>query len=94
MRVARTLSAAAEALAGISARAAIRAYQVFLSPVLVAMFGRACRFEPRCSAYALEAIENHGIIRGGAMAGRRLLRCHPLGGHGFDPVPVRTAGKQ
>ncbi len=94
MKAARSIAAAAGELGGVAARAAIRAYQILLSPVLVAMFGRACRFEPRCSAYALEAIENHGLIRGSTMAARRLLRCHPLGGHGFDPVPVRTAGKQ
>jgi uncharacterized protein len=93
MKPARTVFGAAGELGGIFIRAAIRAYQLVLSPVLVAMFGRACRFEPRCSAYALKAIEDHGLIRGGAMAARRLLRCHPLGGHGFDPVPARTAGK-
>ncbi len=61
----------------------IRAYQAarvsHLSP---------CRFEPSCSAYALEAIEVHGATRGSWLACRRLLRCHPLGGWGFDPVPT------
>ena len=46
-----------------------------------------CRFVPSCSTYAQEAVEAHGAIRGAALAVRRLLRCHPWGGHGFDPVP-------
>jgi putative membrane protein insertion efficiency factor len=46
-----------------------------------------CRFTPSCSAYAIEAIERHGAMTGGALALRRILRCHPWGGSGFDPVP-------
>ena len=63
--------------------ALIRVYQVLLSPML----GGACRFVPSCSAYALEAIERHGALRGSWLALRRLSRCHPFGGSGFDPVP-------
>jgi uncharacterized protein len=53
--------------------------------------GRAspCRFTPGCSTYALEAVETHGAFRGSWLAARRLIRCHPWGGHGFDPVPDR-----
>jgi putative membrane protein insertion efficiency factor len=47
-----------------------------------------CRYVPTCSEYAVEAITVHGSVRGSAMAARRLLRCAPWGGHGFDPVPV------
>lgn len=65
----------------------IAAYRIVLSPLLTALFGPACRFEPSCSRYASEAVDEHGILRGGMMAARRLLRCHPLGGHGYDPVP-------
>ncbi len=46
-----------------------------------------CRYVPSCSSYAMEAIETHGAARGGWLAVRRLSRCHPWGGHGFDPVP-------
>lgn len=55
-----------------------------------------CRFYPSCSAYAVEAVERHGAWRGGWLAARRLSRCHPLGGHGVDLVPVEAgrAGRQ
>ena len=62
---------------------AIRTYQLVLSPLL----GPACRFEPSCSAYARDAIERHGAIRGGRLALVRLGRCHPWGRFGYDPVP-------
>ena len=61
----------------------IRLYQRFVSPLLPP----ACRFTPTCSAYAAEAILRHGIARGGWLALRRLMRCHPWGGSGYDPVP-------
>ncbi len=47
----------------------------------------SCRYQPSCSQYAIEAIEKHGAIKGGWMAAKRLMRCHPWGGHGYDPVP-------
>ncbi len=65
----------------------IAVYRAFVSPLLLSLFGRACRFEPSCSAYASEALRRHGLLRGGALAARRVSRCHPMGGHGFDPVP-------
>lgn len=67
----------------------IRLYQITLSPI----FGGACRFEPSCSAYALEAVERHGAVRGARLALARLLRCHPFGAAGYDPVPEAEKGE-
>ncbi len=53
-----------------------------------------CRFEPSCSTYALEALEVHGARRGSWLALRRLLRCHPWGSHGWDPVPPAPTPKE
>jgi len=61
----------------------IRVYQLTLSSVM----GRHCRFLPTCSDYARQAIEKHGVLCGGRLALRRISRCHPWGGEGFDPVP-------
>ena len=61
----------------------IRFYQAGLSPLLPS----SCRFYPSCSAYACDAVEKWGVWQGTRMALRRTLRCHPLGGHGYDPVP-------
>ena len=58
-------------------------YRIALSPAL----GQRCRFDPSCSSYAAEAVRAHGAVRGGWLALRRLLRCHPWGGAGHDPVP-------
>ncbi|MCF0173337.1 MAG: membrane protein insertion efficiency factor YidD [Bacteroidales bacterium] len=63
--------------------ALIRLYKLFLSPYM----GRQCRFTPTCSTYALEAISKYGIIKGGWLSIRRILRCNPWGGSGYDPVP-------
>lgn len=61
----------------------IRGYQLLLSPFM----GWHCRFEPTCSAYAIEAISVHGVLHGGVLTVKRLLRCRPGGKCGFDPVP-------
>lgn len=68
----------ARALAG-----AVRLYRLLLSPVL----GPSCRFAPSCSAYAAEALLAHGAVAGSLLAVRRIARCHPWGGQGYDPVP-------
>ena len=62
----------------------VRAYQVVLSP----LFSGCCRFEPSCSNYAIEALRVHGAVRGTILAMWRVLRCHPFGAHGYDPVPA------
>ena len=61
----------------------VRAYRLLFSPWV----GHGCRYQPTCSAYALEALEKHGAIRGSLLAARRIGRCHPLGSSGYDPVP-------
>jgi putative membrane protein insertion efficiency factor len=61
----------------------LRGYKIFVSP----LFAGACRFTPSCSEYMSEAVQRHGVMRGGWFGLRRLARCRPLGGHGFDPVP-------
>ena len=73
-------------LAAAALLAAIRAYKVVVSPYLAA---GACRFTPSCSDYAAQAIAVHGALRGSWLAARRLARCRPMGGHGFDPIPQR-----
>lgn len=72
------MSAAARALVVL-----VQAYRLLLSPVL----GPACRFAPSCSEYAVDALRAHGALRGAWLAARRILRCHPWGGQGYDPVP-------
>ncbi len=61
----------------------IRFYQRFISP----MTPPACRYTPTCSQYAIEALHKHGPLKGLYLAIKRLLRCHPWGGSGYDPVP-------
>ena len=63
----------------------VRAYQIVLSP----MFTGCCRFEPSCSNFAIEALQVHGALKGSLLAAWRLLRCHPFGRSGYDPVPPK-----
>lgn len=63
----------------------VRAYQVTLSPHI----GSCCRFEPTCSAYCIEALRAHGVVKGCWLALRRIMRCRPFGPSGYDPVPPK-----
>ncbi len=62
----------------------IKVYQIGLSPMLGP---NKCRYQPTCSNYALEALKKHGLFKGGYLAAKRILSCHPWGGSGYDPVP-------
>jgi len=68
---------------------AVGSYRWLISPLLVATAGPACRFEPTCSEYAHQALAAHGLARGLYLTLRRLLRCRPKGGWGYDPVPAQ-----
>ncbi|MEO0733048.1 MAG: membrane protein insertion efficiency factor YidD [Bacteroidota bacterium] len=67
----------------------IRAYQLMISPLLGP---NKCRYQPTCSHYAIEAIQEWGVIKGTWLAAKRIGSCHPWGGHGYDPVPKRSEG--
>jgi hypothetical protein len=67
--------------------ALVQAYRLLLK----AWIGNACRFEPSCSAYALQALERHGAAKGSLLTAKRLLRCHPYCQGGHDPVPEKTS---
>jgi hypothetical protein len=69
-----------------SVRFALKAYKVTLSPLI----GRQCRFIPSCSEYGAQALIDHGPVRGGYLTIRRVCRCNPWGGSGYDPVPPRA----
>ncbi|MBD1868454.1 membrane protein insertion efficiency factor YidD [Oculatella sp. FACHB-28] len=64
----------------------VRGYQLLISP----LFPPTCRFQPTCSQYAIEAIAQHGALRGGWLAAQRILRCHPFHPGGYDPVPLKV----
>ena len=66
--------------------ALLRGYRAVISP----LYGQVCRYHPSCSAYALDAVREHGSIRGVWLAVRRLGRCHPWAAGGYDPVPLRS----
>ncbi|MEJ7736239.1 MAG: membrane protein insertion efficiency factor YidD [Chitinophagaceae bacterium] len=63
--------------------ALIRVYQYIISPWL----GPKCRYTPTCSHYSIEALKKYGLIKGSWLTVKRIARCHPWGGHGYDPVP-------
>lgn len=61
----------------------VKGYQIFISPLTHA----SCRYTPTCSQYTVEALKKHGPFKGFWLAAKRIARCHPWGGHGYDPVP-------
>ena len=67
----------------------IRAYQLLISPML----GSNCRFAPTCSEYAMESLKSHGLIKGLFLTIKRIGKCHPWGGHGYDPIPTKINKK-
>lgn len=69
-------------------RGLVRGYQLLVSPIMAP----SCRFEPTCSHYALESLARHGSLRGSWLALKRIARCHPWGGMGYDPVPPAPTG--
>lgn len=70
--------------------ALIRFYQKCLSPCLP----NVCRYKPTCSEYFIEALSEHGVLKGSLLGIKRILRCHPWGGSGFDPVPKKEENKE
>ena len=67
----------------------IKIYQFSFSPLI----GKNCRYLPTCSEYAIESLKSHGLLRGSFFAIRRILKCHPFGGHGFDTTPKSKQNK-
>ena len=68
----------------------IKLYQLFISPII----GQNCRYLPTCSEYTIESLKHFGIIKGTFLSFKRICRCHPLGGHGYDPIPNNLKEKQ
>ena len=67
----------------------IKVYQLLISPILRGY----CRFLPTCSEYAIESLKSHGLIKGIILTIKRIARCHPWGGHGYDPIPSKDLKK-
>ncbi|MBF6560020.1 MAG: membrane protein insertion efficiency factor YidD [Candidatus Binataceae bacterium] len=85
----RSIARIARRAAYVSITLSIKLYRVAISPLLTALYGPACRYEPSCSEYAHDAIAAHGVGAGGWLAIKRLGRCRPGGGWGVDPVPTK-----
>ena len=67
----------------------IRIYQLIISPLL----GSNCRFLPTCSEYSIESFKSHGLIKGFFLTFKRIMKCHPWGDHGYDPIPIKEEKK-
>ncbi|MBR1948810.1 MAG: membrane protein insertion efficiency factor YidD [Alphaproteobacteria bacterium] len=70
--------------------ALIKFYQKCISPLMP----NVCRYTPSCSQYFIEALQVHGVVKGSLLGIRRILRCHPWGGSGYDPVPLKKQNKE
>ena len=68
----------------------IKLYQLIISPII----GKNCRFLPTCSEYTIDSLKNFGVIKGSLLSIKRILKCHPLGRNGYDPVPNNLKGKK
>ena len=68
----------------------IKLYQLIISPII----GNNCRFLPTCSEYTIDSLKNFGVIKGSFLSIKRILKCHPLGSNGYDPVPNNLKGKK
>ena len=68
----------------------IKSYQILISPIL----GQNCRYLPTCSEYSIQSIKQHGAITGIILSLKRILKCHPWGKHGYDPVPKNLEDRQ
>lgn len=84
----RPVPARGPGVAAVGVLALLSAYKLLLSPLCAG----SCRFQPSCADYMADAVHAHGARRGVLLGLRRLARCHPFGGHGFDPVPEKRDG--
>jgi putative membrane protein insertion efficiency factor len=66
----------------------LKFYKFVISPITTSLFGNACRFTPSCSTYTIRALEEHGFLKGFVLGIKRIGKCHPWGGGGYDPVPL------
>lgn len=64
----------------------LNVYKKFISPTLTRVFGNACRFTPTCGEYTIEALEKYGTVKGLSLGAKRIAKCHPFGGSGYDPL--------
>lgn len=71
----------------------LKLYKKFVSPLFENLFGKACRFTPSCSTYTITSLERFGLVKGMSLGFKRVLRCHPWGGSGFDPAPKLIANR-
>ncbi len=68
----------------------VKIYQIFISPIL----GQNCRYLPTCSEYTVQSLKEYGVVKGLTLSLKRILKCHPWGSHGYDPVPKKLEDKQ